>query len=62
MKLAEPRLRLAAKIRELALGVTSPQFAEALEAHSAILKAMGRNDEAKKEDALVASVRRNEKK
>ena len=62
LKLAEPNLRLAAKIRELTIGVTSPEFAEALEAHSAILKSLGRADEAKKEEALVGAVRRNEKK
>jgi tetratricopeptide (TPR) repeat protein len=58
LALAEPQLKLAAKIRELTLGVTSLGFAEALEAHSATLKSLGRDPEAKKEEALAESVRR----
>jgi tetratricopeptide (TPR) repeat protein len=55
--LADPRLKLAEKIRELTYGVTSPEFAEALEAHAALLKLMGRDQEAKRDEAMAAAVR-----
>jgi tetratricopeptide (TPR) repeat protein len=62
LKQAEARFRLSAKIRELTLGVTSPEFAEALAAHSALLKTMGREPEARKEEALVEAVKRQQTK
>jgi tetratricopeptide (TPR) repeat protein len=55
--LADPRLKLAEKIRELTYGVTSPEFAEALEAHAALLKLMGRDQEAKRDETMAAAVR-----
>lgn len=60
--LAEPLLRLSGKIREITLGVTSPEFAEALEADAALLKMMGRDQEAEKEEIMAAAVRRRTKK
>ena len=60
--LAEPELKLAAKIRELKLGVTSPEFAEALEAHASLLKSLGREPEAKREEIMAEAIRHNAKK
>ncbi len=60
--LADPRLKLAEKIRELTYGVTSPEFAEALEAHAALLKLMGRDQEAKRDETMAAAVRSRENK
>lgn len=60
--LADPRFRLAEKIREKTQGVMSPGFAEILEAHSAMLKAMGRDVEAQKDASLAEAIRRNEHK
>ncbi len=55
--LADPRLKLAEKIRELTFGVTSPEFAEVLEAHAALLKLMGRDQEAQRDEAMAMAVR-----
>jgi tetratricopeptide (TPR) repeat protein len=60
--LADPRLKMAEKIRELTSGIASPEFAEVLEAHAALLRLMGRDADAGKDDALAASVRRAGKK
>jgi tetratricopeptide (TPR) repeat protein len=60
--LAEPRFKLAEKIRESTLGLTSPLLAETMEAHAALLKSMGRNEEADKLIVLSAAIRRNQKK
>lgn len=56
--LAEPRYRLAEKIRESTQGITSPSFAQALESHAALLKVMGRDQEAAHDAALAAAIRR----
>ncbi|MES1260613.1 MAG: tetratricopeptide repeat protein [Acidobacteriota bacterium] len=60
--LAEPRYRLAEKIRESTLGITSPAFAQALEAHAALLKLMGRDKEAARDETLAAAIRRGARK
>jgi tetratricopeptide (TPR) repeat protein len=60
--LAEPRFKLAEKIREGTLGLTSPLLAETMEAHAALLKSMGRNEEADKLIVLSSAIRRNQKK
>ena len=60
--LAEQRYRLAARIRERTLGITSPVFAEALEAHAAVLKTLGRDEEAAKAATMAAAIRRGEHK
>jgi tetratricopeptide (TPR) repeat protein len=60
--LADPRFRLAGKIRERTQGIMSPGFADVLEAHASMLKAMGRDVEANKNAALAAAIRRSEPK
>ena len=60
--LADSTLKLTEKIRELTLGVTSPEFADALEAHAKVLKSMNRDPEAVREEAMAAAVRRNSDK
>ncbi len=60
--LAEPRFKLAEKIRESKLGLTSPLLAQTMEDHAALLKAMGRDKEAERLILLSAAIRRNEKK
>lgn len=60
--LADPRLKMAEKIRELTLGVMSTEFAEVLEAHGALLRQMGRDKEAERDETLAAAIRRHEKK
>ncbi|MES1260612.1 MAG: tetratricopeptide repeat protein [Acidobacteriota bacterium] len=60
--LADPRFRLAEKIREKTLGIMSPGLADVLEIHSAMLKKMGREVESAKDAALAAAIRRNEHK
>jgi hypothetical protein len=56
--LADSTLKLTAKIRELRLGVTSPEFADALEARAGVLKSMNREPEATREEAMAAAIRR----
>ncbi len=58
--LADPVFKLTEKIRERTLGIMSPKFAETLEAHSRMLREMGRDQEAEQDAALAAAVRRNE--
>ncbi len=60
--LAEPRFRLAEKIRESKLGLTSPLLARTMEDHAALLKIMGRDKDAERLMLLSAAIRRNEKK
>ncbi len=43
---AEPRLKLAEKIREKTLGITSPLLAQTMEDHASVLKELGRSKEA----------------
>jgi tetratricopeptide (TPR) repeat protein len=60
--LAEPRFKLAEKIRENKLGLTSPLLAQTFEDHAAVLKSMGRAKEAARLMVLSAAIRRSEKK
>jgi tetratricopeptide (TPR) repeat protein len=60
--LAEPRFKLAEKIRENTLGLTSPLLAQTLEDHAALLKSMGRNEEADKLTTLAGAIRRSQKR
>jgi len=46
------------KIRENTAGVTSAQFADALEAHAALLRMMGRGQDAEKDESMAGAVRR----
>jgi tetratricopeptide (TPR) repeat protein len=58
--LADSRYKLVEKIREKTQGIMSPGFADVLEAHSAMLKAMGRHKEAGQDAALAAAIRRHQ--
>jgi tetratricopeptide (TPR) repeat protein len=58
---AEPRLKLAEKIREKALGITSPLLAQTMEDHASVLKELGRPKEAERLTAIAAAIRRNQK-
>jgi tetratricopeptide (TPR) repeat protein len=60
--LAEPRFKLAEKIRESRLGLTSPLLALTMEDHAAMLRNLGRTKEAERLMVLSAAIRRNEKK
>jgi tetratricopeptide (TPR) repeat protein len=60
--LADPRFKMVEKIRERAFGVTSPEFAEALEAHANLLKLMGREQDANRVEAMAAAIRRQQDK
>jgi hypothetical protein len=60
--LAEPRFKLAEKIRENTLGLTSPLLAQTMEDHAALLKSMGRNKEADRLIVLASAIRRSQKK
>jgi tetratricopeptide (TPR) repeat protein len=60
--LAEPRFKLAEKIRENRLGLTSPLLARTMEDHAAVLKALGREKDAERLILLAAAIRRSEKK
>jgi tetratricopeptide (TPR) repeat protein len=60
--LAEPRFKLAEKIRESKLGLTSPLLAQTMEDHAAMLRTLGRTKEAERLSLLSAAIRRNEKK
>lgn len=57
---AEPRLRLAEKIREKTLGITSPLLARTMEDHVSVLKELGRAKEAEKLAAIAAAIRRSQ--
>jgi tetratricopeptide (TPR) repeat protein len=60
--LAEPRFKLAERIRESKLGLTSPLLAQTMEDHAAMLRTLGRTKEAERLMLLSAAIRRNEKK
>jgi tetratricopeptide (TPR) repeat protein len=60
--LAEPRFKLAEKIRESTLGITSPLLAQTMEDHAALLKSIGRDQEAGKLLLISSAIRRNQKK
>jgi tetratricopeptide (TPR) repeat protein len=59
--LAEPRFKLAEKIRESKLGLTSPLLAQTMEDHAAMLRTLGRTKEAERLTLLSAAIRRNKK-
>jgi tetratricopeptide (TPR) repeat protein len=58
---AEPRLRIAEKIRERTLGITSPLLAETMEDHASVLKELGRAKEAGNLLAISTAIRRQNK-
>jgi tetratricopeptide (TPR) repeat protein len=58
---AEPRLRIAERIREKKLGITSPLLAETMEDHAAVLKQLGRDKEAEQLIAISSAIRRQNK-
>jgi tetratricopeptide (TPR) repeat protein len=58
---AEPRLKLVEKIREKTLGITSLLLAQTMEDHAAVLKELGRGNEAGKLAAAAAAIRRSQK-
>jgi tetratricopeptide (TPR) repeat protein len=60
--LAEPRFKLAEKIRERMLGITSPLLAQTMEDHAGLLKSMGREQQADKLLVIAEAIRRNQKK
>jgi tetratricopeptide (TPR) repeat protein len=60
--LAEPRYKLAEKIRESKLGLTSPLLAQTMEDHAALLRIMGRDKDAERLMLLSAAIRRSEKR
>ena len=60
--LADPVFKLTETIRERTAGVASPALAETLEAHSAILRQMGRAREADEDAVLAAAIRHKENK
>jgi len=60
--LAEPRFTLTEKIRENTLGLTSPLLAQTMEDHAALLKSMGRTEEANKLITISSAIRRADKK
>jgi tetratricopeptide (TPR) repeat protein len=57
---AEPRLKLAEKIREKTIGITSPLLAQTMEDHAMVLKALGRDLEAQKLTLISAAIRRGQ--
>ena len=58
---AEPRLRLAEKIREKTLGITSPLLAQTMEDHASVLKELGRAKEAERLTTIAAAIPRSQK-
>ena len=58
---AEPRLRIAEKIREKTLGITSPLLAQTMEDRASVLKELGRDKEAGSLIAISAAIRRQNK-
>jgi tetratricopeptide (TPR) repeat protein len=60
--LADPVFKLVEKIREVTAGITSIEFAEALETHAALLRTMGRVQDADRDATMAAAVRRSAKK
>jgi len=59
---AEPRLKIAEKIREKTLGITSPLLARTMEDRAAVLKELGRDKEAENLLAVSAAIRRSQNK
>jgi tetratricopeptide (TPR) repeat protein len=58
---AEPRLRIAERIRERAFGITSVLLAQTMEDHVLVLKELGRDKEALQLAAMSSAIRRQNK-
>ncbi len=58
---AEPRLRIAERIREKAFGITSVLLAQTMEDHVAVLKELGRDKEAQQLTVMASAIRRQNK-
>jgi tetratricopeptide (TPR) repeat protein len=58
---AEPRLKIAEKIREKTLGITSPLLAQTMEDRATVLKELGRDKEAGQLIVMSAAIRRQNK-
>jgi tetratricopeptide (TPR) repeat protein len=54
---ADRYFTLAEKVREKSLGLLSPELAETLEAHAALLRQLGRAAEAKPKERMAAAIR-----
>jgi tetratricopeptide (TPR) repeat protein len=61
-QLADPRFKLAEKIEESTLGITSPLLAQTMEEHAILLRQMGRQKEAARLDLIAGAIRRNQRK
>jgi tetratricopeptide (TPR) repeat protein len=59
---AESRYKLAEKIDESTLGITSAPLAQTLEDHAILLRQMGRDKEAEKLVTMASAIRRTQKK
>jgi tetratricopeptide (TPR) repeat protein len=59
---AEARYKLAEKINESTLGITSPVLALTLEDHATLLRQMGQDKEAARLVTMAAAIRRTQKK
>jgi tetratricopeptide (TPR) repeat protein len=62
LQLADPRFKLAEKIQESTLGITSPLLAQTMEEHAVLLRQMGRQKEAERLELIAGAIRRNRKK
>lgn len=62
LELADPRFKLAEKIEENTLGITSPVLAQTMDDHAALLRQMGRAKDADKLMAMAAAIRRSQHK
>jgi tetratricopeptide (TPR) repeat protein len=60
--LADARFKLAEKIRESKLGLTSPLLAQTMEDHAGLLRMMGRDKDAERLLVLATAIRRTEKR
>ena len=60
--LAEPVFKMTERIREKKLGLTSPVLAQTMEDHAALLRTMGKENEARKLTVLADAIRRSDKK
>jgi tetratricopeptide (TPR) repeat protein len=54
---SEKYFTLAEHVREKTLGISSPVFADTLEAHAALLRQVGRDADARKNERMAASIR-----
>ncbi|HEX4273953.1 MAG TPA: tetratricopeptide repeat protein [Bryobacteraceae bacterium] len=59
---AEPRFKLVEQIREKTAGITSPLLAQTMEEHAAVLKSLGRDDEAAKLSRVAEAIKKSEAK